>query len=531
MTGEGILLLAVSISAFAQPAITTAQYDNFRTGANTLETILTPRNVNPARFGKLFAMPVDGDVYAQPLYVPKLEIPGKGIHNIVYIATERDSVYAFDAAARPAIPLWHASFIDEAKGISPVSWSDVGCSFIGPDIGITSTPAIDLTTRTIYVVARTRERSAGGEELFYQRLHALDLGTGSEKLGSPILIRASVTGSTLFGSISREVRFNAAVENARAALLLSKGMLYIAWGSSCDHGSYYGWVFAYDARTLKQTGVFNTAPDAGKSGIWQSDAGLAADDEGNVYTVTGNGKFSASSSGGRDYGDSVLKLSLQSGTLGVRDYFTPFNQFWLNWKDDDLGSCGPVLLPDQSGPHRHVLVAAGKAGVMYLLDRDRMGRFHSGSDSHALQTVAVSPKGVHGAPAYWNGHLYVFGSEDVLKDFAVAENRLSAAPVHQGNFRFRNPGAIPAVSANGSADGVVWVVLTKAYWEKNVPAILQAYDAEDVSRLLYTTEHDARDAPGMAVRFTIPTIASGRVYVGSKGVVSVFGLLDSRKGD
>jgi outer membrane protein assembly factor BamB len=523
-----MLPFLLAASAAAQPAITTAQYDNYRTGANLHETLLTPRNVNSAHFGKLFAMPVDGDVFAQPLYVPRLEIPGKGLHDVVFLATERDSVYAFDAAT-PSVPLWHVSFLRPAAGVNAVSWSAVHCSFIGPDIGITPTPVIDLSSRTIYVIVRTMERSPEGQDLFFQRLHALDLGNGAEKPGSPVVIRASVTGSAFFGLIGREVRFNAALENPRAALLLSNGTVYIAWGSSCDVGSYYGWVLAYDARTLKQTGVFNTAPDAGESGIWQSDAGLAADAEGNVYGVTGNGKFTASSAGGRDFGDSVLKLGLQNGTLAVRDYFTPFNESSLNRKDDDFGSCGPVLLPDQPGPHPHLMVAAGKAGVLYLIDRDRMGKFHAGSDSHALQTLNVASAPIYGAPAYGNGHLYLFATDDVLKDYPIAGDRLAPAPAHRGSYKFKNPGAIPVLSANGSKDGMVWVVLTKGYWEKTVSANLQAYDAEDVSRLLYTTEHDPHNSPGTAVRFTMPTVANGRVYVGSRDAVYVYGLLDSKE--
>jgi hypothetical protein len=521
------VLLALAAPALAQPSITTAQYDNTRVGANLHESILTPKNVNAATFGKLFTMPVDGDVYAQPLYVPKLQIPGEGVRDVVFIATERNSVYAFDAK-EPGAPLWHVSFINPAAGVNPVRWSDVQCSFIGPDIGITATPAIDLASRTMYLVARTRERSAGGQELFYQRLHALDIVTGKERAGSPVLIRATVSGSAWFGLTQREVQFNALVENPRAALLLSNGVLYIAWGSSCDHGSYYGWVLAYDARTLQQAGAFNTAPDAGEGGIWQSDAGLAADGDGNIYAVTGNGKFNASS-GGRDYGDSVLKLNLQGRRFAVRDYFTPFNQSRLNWNDDDLGSCGPVLLPDQPGARRRLLIAAGKNGVLYLIDRDRMGGYHSGSDSHAVESFKVVDSAIYGAPAYWNGHLFVFASNDVLKDFPIMNGHLATTPAHRGNIQFKNPGAIPSISSNGQRDGIVWIVLTKDYREKDVSATLQAYEASDISHLLFTTEHHAENTPGLALRFTIASVVNGRVYVGSRNMVYVFGLFDSRK--
>lgn len=511
------VLHATASLAVGQTAVLTAQYDHQRSGANLRETILTPRNVNAATFGKLFTLRVEGDVLAQPLYVPNLEIPGKGVHDVVFIATERDNVYAFDAAS-PGTPLWHTSFINPAAGVNPVRWSDVRCSFIGPDIGITATPVIDLESRTMYVLARTRERSADGRELFYQRLHALDVNTGKERSGSPILIRGSVTVPAWFGLTQRERSFHALLENPRAALLLSRGTVYIAWGSSCDVGPYYGWVMAYDARTLRQTGIFNTAPDAGESGIWQSDTGIAADREGAVYAVTGNGKFTAAS-GGRDYGDSVLKLDFQRGMLTVRDHFTPFNESRLNSADDDLGTSGPVLLPDQPGPHPRMLVAAGKNGVLYLIDRDRMGRYQSGSDTHAVQTVKVAASGIYGAPAYWNGHLFVFASNDVLKDFPIAGGRLSPAPAHRGTVKFSNPGAIPSISANGQKDGIVWIVRTMDHRERDASATLQAYDAADVSRLLYST-----DTSALAIRFTLPLVANGRVYIGSRNLVLVYGL-------
>lgn len=244
--------------------------------------------------------------------------------------------------------------------------------------------------------------------------------------------------------------------------------------------------------------------------------------------MTGNGKFSASS-GGRDYGDSVLRLNFQGRTLAVRDYFTPFDQSRLNWSDDDLGSCGPVLLPDQPGAHRRMLIATGKNGMLYLIDRDRMGGYHSGSNSHAVQSFKIVDNAIYGAPAYWNGHLFVFASDDVLKDFPIVDGHLATTPAHRGNIKFRNPGAIPSISANGQQDGIVWIVLTKDYREKDVSATLQAYDASDVSHLLYTTEHDTHNTPGFALRFTMPSVVDGRVYVGSRNMVYVFGLSDSRK--
>ncbi|HEY3742307.1 MAG TPA: hypothetical protein VGL53_20800 [Bryobacteraceae bacterium] len=508
-----------------QPLVTTAQYDNARTGANLKETQLTPANVSGGHFGKQFILPVDGDVTAEPLFVPKLTIPGKGVHDVVFIATGHDSIYAFDAAGKPADPLWHLSLIDPAKGVDTVRAQAAQCSFLSPEIGIASTPVIDAAAGTMYLIARTAERGADGKPRYFQRLHSIDILTGSERPGSPVLIRASISGSSYFGLAKREVTFHALLENQRAALLLDRGTIYAAWSSSCDVGPYYGWVLAYDARSLKQTGVFNASPDATESGIWQSGAGMAADSSGAVYTVTGNGKFTASSANGRDYGDSVLKLSFVNDALTVRDFFTPSNEFRLNWSDDDLGSTGPVLLPDQPGPHPHLLAAAGKAGVIYLIDRDRMGKFQSGSDRHAIQTI-TSPGGVYGAPAYWNGHVYYFASDDVLKDFALKDGRLSAQPVHSGTFKFGNPGAIPSISADGAKNGIVWVVLTKAWNANDGTAVLQAYDAADVGRLLYSTANNAKDGLGRAIRLTIPMVANGRVYVATRNGVYVYGLPD-----
>jgi hypothetical protein len=408
------------------------------------------------------------------------------------------------------------------QGIHPVDSHFLACSFISPEAGITPTPVIDAATRTMYALVRTFENPPGNQGHYVQRLHAIDIGTGLEKTGSPVRIHAAMKGSAFFGMSERDVEFDPQVENPRAALLLSRGQVYIAWGSSCDHGSYYGWVMAYDARSLRQTAVFNAAPDAGESAIWQGGAGLAADDEGNVYGVTGNGSFNAPSKGGRNFGDSVLKLGLKDAGIAVLDFFTPSTQMRMNWTDQDLGSTGPLLLPDQPGPHRHLLLAAGKNGVIYLIDRDRMGKYQFISDSHAVETVQT-PGGLYGAGAYWNGHVYYFGSDNVLSDFALTNGRLSPQPVHQGNQRFRNPGAIPVVSANGARDGIVWVVRTKTAGQHEVEGVLQAYDASDVSQLLYNSE-GTKDNPGQALRLTMPMIADGRVYVAAHDAVYVYAL-------
>ena len=508
------------------PVIATAQYDNARTGANLLETVLTPQNVNAAQFGRTTFFPVDGDVYAQPLYVPQLEIPGKGTHNVVFIATEKDSVYAFDADAASTEPLWQVSFLDAQKNISPVSARDVFCPFIQPDIGITSTPVIDLPSKTLYALARTKE-APKEKWVFRQKLHALDLATGTEKFGGPVTIRASFQGDkSLFSKGVTE--FDPQRENQRAALLLVNNNVFVTWASSCDVGPYYGWVMSYDARTLKQTGALNVSPGAKESGIWQADAGPAADSNGNVYLVTGNGKFTAAS-GGRDYGDSVLKIALTANGLSVRDYFTPADQEHLNDTDGDFGSGSPILLPDQPAPHSHLLLAAGKSAKLYELDRDNLGHFHPGDDSNAVQVVPAGAQSF-GAPAYWNGHVFYFLMNDYLRDYALQSGRLSAQPVAKSTTNINDPGT-PAISANGAKNAIVWILSTKVWNGPDQPAILFAYDAANVSRELYnSTQNPTRDRAGNALRFTIPTVANGRVYVPTKRRIDVYGLLAPAKG-
>jgi hypothetical protein len=515
-----LVLATAPLPASAQ--WTTSQYDNARTGTNLKETILTPANVNAGSFGKIFSYKVDGDVYAQPLYLPRVTLPDRSVHNVVFVATEHDSVYAFDADGPQSTPLWHVSFL--RAGVTPVPARDVDCPLITPEIGITPTPVIDPMTGTLYLLARTKEsQSLLNRDRYVQRLHALAITTGAEKFGGPAEIKATVKGRGASSS-NGLINFDPLRELPRAALLLAGGNVYLTWGSSCDVDPYHGWVMAYDARTLAQMAVFNTSPDAEKSGIWQGDTGPAADPEGHVFLVTGNGKFSAFLTGGRDYGDSVLKLVWSNRTLAVRDFFTPFNQQELDANDFDLGSGGPLLLPDQAGRHPHLLIAGGKGGGIYLIDRDNMGHYHSGDDSHAVQVIPKT-EGIYSAPAYWNQHVFFWWSDDVLKDFRLDQGQLSSAPVAHGETRFSDPGATPTVSANGSANGIVWVLKSKGWRAPDRPAVLYALDAANVARELYNSEQKpGRDRAGLSLRFTIPMVSGGKVYVGAKGELNVYGL-------
>jgi hypothetical protein len=515
----GLCALALASSAL-DAQVTTAQYDNARTSADTKETKLTPRSVSPASFGKVASINVDGDVYAQVLYLPSVAVRGRGAHPVVFVATEHNSVYAFDAE-KAGEPLWHVDLSSVASGAEPVSARDVRCPFIRPEVGITATPVIDTATNTIFVLARTKE---GGR--FAQRLHALDVRSGEPK-HSAVEITATARG-TGAGSGNGAVAFDPLRENPRAALLLVNGRVILSWASSCDVGPYHGWVMAYDARTLQQVAVLNTTPDGAEGGIWQGDAGLAADEQGRIYTITGNGTFDASSAAGRDFGDTVLQLTLQQDRFDVSDFFTPFNQLRLQQRDGDLGSGGPLLIPEQSGSHRRLLFFGGKGGGVYLLDRDRLGHFNPEGGRSALQTMQASGM-VMGASAYWNGRVYSLWSEDVVRAFDVVGDRLTLRATSGSGHRFQDPGATPTVSANGRTDGIVWLIESKTWNGADRPAVLHAYDAVDL-RELYSSEMNAgRDRAAMTVRFAIPTVAAGRVYVGTKGQIDVYGILGEHR--
>jgi outer membrane protein assembly factor BamB len=522
------VLFVILIVAAAQAQVSTSQYDNARTGATLNETVLTPQNVNAKQFGKVGVLKVDGVVFAQPLFVPGVEIPGKGKHDVLYVATEHDSVYAFDADHPNDPPLWQTSFLDAKREVTSVPAHDVSCPFIEPEVGITSTPVIDLKTGTLYVLARTMIRHAMASNEYFQHLHALAITTGVEKFGGPKLIAASAPGTGDDSNKEHQIAFNPLRENPRAALVLASGNLFLTWASSCDRGPYHGWIMAYDPQTLEQKAVWNDTPDGNEGGIWESDTGPAADAEGNIYVPTGNGTFSVAK-GGKDYGDSVLKVGLKGSTLTVLDYFTPRDQEHMADTDMDLGSAGPVLLPDllpgllrdQAGPHRHLLLQPSKDKRIFVLDRDALGKFHANGDA-IVQTQPVRGGG-YGSMAYWNGHAYYVGEDDALRDFALVNGELKLAAFSSGKF---DGGATPTVSANGAKDAVVWVASKKADGGRYRQAVLYAFDAAKIGQPIYSSEtNDARDGAGMAARFVIPIVVNGRVYLGTRSEVDIYGLL------
>jgi uncharacterized protein (TIGR03437 family) len=500
------LLASLSVSLLVN--VLTYQYSNTRSGANLQETILTPANVNASQFGKLFSLGVDGYIYGQPLYLSGVAIPGKGTHNVVYVATEHDSVYAFDADTTMA-PLWHTNFLDPSSGVTSVPASDTDCTQIVPEIGITSTPVIDSQSGTIYVVAMTKESGT-----YVHRLHALDVTTGAEKPGSPVAVQASVPGT---GEGGMSVVFQARNYKQRPGLLLLNGVVYTMWSSHCDIGTYHGWIIGYDALSLRQVTVYNSTPNGNEGSFWAGGAAPAVDAAGNMYVVSGNGSFDYASLG-PDLGESYIKLSTNGG-LAVTDYFTPFNYVPLNNGDVDTGSAGVVLLGDEAGSptHPHLMAGAGKEGRIYLLDRDNLGKLQSGSDSQIVQSIPNGVKSFFGNPAYFNNRLYFCGWQQ-LKVFPVFNAQMTATPESQTSDYIQWPGCVPTISANGTSSGIVWLL--------DVAGLLRAYDATNVTKALYNSgQNSARDALGDAVKFAAPMVANGKVYAGTQTALVVYGLL------
>jgi hypothetical protein len=507
-----------------------------RDGTNTQEYALTTSSVKIATFGKLFSCPVDGTAYTQPLWVPSLSIGGAS-RNIIFVATQHDSVYAFDADVSPCSQLWHVNLLDAAhggtSGETPVPTGDVGSGFqdIQPEIGVTGTPVIDLASGTMYLVSK----SEGPVGTFHQRLHALDLVTGNEKFSGPIDIAASVLG-TGDGSVGGVLSFDLRDQGQRGALALVNGIVYIVWASHEDHDPYHGWLLGYDAGTLAQVAVFNTDPNGSRSGIWMSGGAPAVDASGSLYLSTGNGTFDGNSGTppNNDFGDTVMKVGTSSG-LALVDWFTPFNQAFLDGQDADLGSSGVVILPDQNSGPAHLLVAGGKEGKLYLLNRDAMGNYCAActtTDTNILQSFLATPA-IFGTPAFWQNKLYVGGTSDFLSlfTFDVATGNFNTVASSRSATSFQFPGPTPSVSAQGTADGVLWAIDSSGYGVPSAfgtgPAILHAYDAANLASELWNSSQAAnnRDTAGNAVKFTVPTVANGKVYIGTRTEIDVYGLL------
>lgn len=491
--------------------------DLSRTGQNLNETVLTPSNVNVSTFGKKFTFIVDDYVYTQPLVVTNQRIAG-GTHNVVYVATANDSVYAFDADGSSASPYWQDSFIDAASGITAVPGANVGS---GNQTGITGTPVIDRTRNAMYVVSRVVNTNGSPTDIssYHQYIHALDLSTGAEHTGQPVEVSVCVPGSG-YDASNGQVCFNPWRENNRVSLALVNNVVYAAWASiNDDEDPYHGWVLAYDADTLKLMAAFNSTPNGSEGGIWMAGAAPACDSNGNLYFVSGNGSFDSSDG---NYGQSALRLSYANGALTPTDFFTPFNWSAMDVSDLDVGSGGALLLPDNTSSHPHQLTFSGKEGNIFLLDRDNMGQFQSLGNTQIVQQIAGAfPAGIFSTPAYWNGNLYYVGSGDVIKQYSWTNGLISGTPVSSGITAYAFPGASPSISANGAANAIVWTIERTSANQ----AILHAYDATDVASELYNSvQNAARDDAGLAVKFNVPTIANGKVYIGTINKLEVYGL-------
>ncbi len=563
-SSSGFAMLAVT----DLPGVQTFHNDQARDGVNSREFALSSLTVTASTFGKLFSCPVDGAVYTQPLWVKGASIAG-GTHNVVVVATAHDSAYAFDADASPCVTYWHANLLDTqhggTTGEGPVTWNDVGYCFgdIYPEVGVTGTPVIDPGTKTIYLVSASESNAKNSGNCvsssgnFYHRLHALDLTTGSEKFNAPVTIAASVPGSG-DGSIGGVVYFNSQLHHNRSGLAEYGGKVYVSFAAHEDARPYHGWVIAYKASNVQQqVAVFNTTPNGvngADGGIWGGGSAPAIDGGGDLYASTGNGVFDElPPPPNNDYGDTILRLHYAPGNtlngvnLSVAGYFTPYDQFTLSQYDSDLGAGGVVLFPNQtgSGP-QHLLTQVGKEGIVYLIDRDNMGQYNSSNNSQIVQSFNGPSFGLWGSPALWHNNLYVGGQYDAVRQFtfdpgAELFNETVASQTPQA---FGYPGSTPSVSSQGTSHGIVWAIDSSLYGYASPnagvncsvvplpaacsgPAILHAYNATNLAQEYWnsTQATNNRDQAGNAVKFVPPTVANGKVYVGTRTEVTVYGLL------
>ena len=522
-----VLLVSIPVLCIfvtgASPAygqdVLTYHYNNAHNGLNSAETTLTPSNVNSTSFGKLFTVTVDGLVDAQPLYLSAVPIRAHGTHNLLIVATEHDSVYAFDADTGE--PIWHVRTLKNGE----VPSDDRGCRLIEPEIGVTSTPVIVRptgTNGTIYVVAMSKD-SAGN---YYQRLHALDAASGIEAYNGPVDISAKYPG-TGDNSSGGYVIFDPAQYAERSALLVVDGVVYLSWTSHCDTRPYTGWIMGYDQTTLAQTTVLNVTPNAYKGSVWGADTGLTADTVGNIFFLDANGIFDTTldsngfpSSG--DYGNAFIRLSTTGG-LAVADYFEMYNGPTESEDDVDLGSGGAIVLPDMTdstGTTWQLAAGAGKDTNLYLVNRNSMGKYNSQTNNIYQELPGALPNGVWSMPAYFNGRLYYGPTGKPILAFQFHDAKLQSTPVAETTTVYHYPGATPTISSNGSKDGIVWAV------QNLNPAVLHAYKAISLEEIYNSNQAShGRDHFGDGNKFITPVIINGKVYVGTTTGVGVFGLL------
>src|SRR5436309_133269 len=501
-----LTLFFARVHLLAQTAVTTWHYDNARTSANTSETVLTPSNVNSASFGKLATLPVDGFVVGHPLYLPSVNVVGQGVHNVVYVATMHDSVYAFDADSANTSPLWMTSIFTYspagATSVPATVKKDSGTTR-WTEVGIISTPVIDPVTGTLYLVAETYENGN-----VIHRLHALDVTSGLEKFGGPTTIAATYTRNGVTTTFADLYQMN------RPGLLLANGHIYIAFGSNCCNDYSQGWVLSYNATTLQQEGAYTAEPGKILASIWQKGAGLSADGDGNIYAETSEGFYAA----GTNLSISVLKLSQTGTSLALADWFTPYNYQYLSDKDLDLND-GVLILPDQPGPYPHEAVAEGKEGTIYLLNRDSMGQLCSNCTTGDTQIVQEIPQGAgrqSGTPVYWNNTVYFTGQSSPVFAYMLSNGALVNPPSAQ-SIKIGG-GGHAIITANGNSHGILWFI--------NGARDLWAMDAITL-QTLYTSNQAAngRDTLPPLAHFATPIAADGKVFVGTQNSLIVYGLL------
>jgi hypothetical protein len=513
--------------------VVTHHYDNARSGVTSTESRLTLANVAPSTFGKVFSYSVDGLVYAEPLFVASLTMYDGYVYDVVFIATEHDTVYAFDATGHVTTPIWKMSLLKNGEVTVPPS--DVNTGDIVPEIGITGTPVIDRAAGLLYVVTQSKLPTANSDAGtgYFQRLHALRLADGTEAQNGPVEISATLSGTAIDSDSSGNIHFNAQQNNQRAALAEIDGTIWIAWS---DHGystnNYHGWLMGYDAADItKQTSIFASTRNTTMGGIWMGGGGPSTDGEGNLFVNAATGIFTASD-GGSDYAMSALKFGIADGGLSLEDSFTPWNQAPLAAVDSDFGTTADLILPDQTGPTKHLMVTGGKDGTLYLVNRDKMGQYDF-STNNIVQTWSVGSTRLLLNPAFWNDTLYVGGTDAPLQAFTFDEKSglfgVSASSVSPELFTCPKcyvSGSSPTISVNGTKDAIVWAIDNGAY-QTNGPAVLRAYDATNLAHELYTsdTAPSNRDQAAPCVKFTSPTVANGRVYVGGQSAVTVYGLL------
>jgi hypothetical protein len=540
------LVLAAALPLGAQVSVWTYHNNNQRTGLNPSETILNLTNVTSTRFGKLFSQPVDGYVYAQPLYVPGVAIPGQGTHNVLFIATQHNTVYAFDADSAGAGGglLWQTnlgpSAVTTVTGVFTnrnfgTRYNNNAYTDIMPEVGITGTPVIDLASGTLYVDVFTGE-IGGGVTNYFHRLHALNITNGAERPYGPVVVTATAPGSGV-DSVGGKLTFNHKQEIQRAALTLAGGILYVAYSGYADTDPYHGWIIGFNATNLLQLTnyVFNTTPNsttagfganAGEGGVWMGGGGLCVDENTNLYFEVGNGIFTATNgSGGTEFGDSFIKLSTTNG-LKLADYFTPYDQLALAAGDQDLGSGGMILLPDQPGTYPRLMLGAGKGAKIYLMNRDQLTTGdkhynHTNSQDFVVQTNLGKIKASFSTPAYFNGRIYYATSGDNLRAIALSNGLMSGTGLLTNTARtFGFPGATAAISANGTNNGIVWAL------QKANPAVLVACNATNLTEIYTSSQASGnRDLLANSTKFAAPAVADGKVFVGNSNSISVFGLL------